>query len=106
MILLFAWWLWEKDLFGLPPTVVAYVKMTRLASILGFGFRPAETPTEYGAALSARLPAAGSQSGQIAEDYARYRFGNLGPDSGDHPLRLWALVRIALLRRLGRLHRR
>jgi transglutaminase-like putative cysteine protease len=105
LILMFAWWLWEKDLFGLPPTVVAYVKMTRLASILGFGFRTAETPTEYGAALSARLPEARSQSGQIADDYARYRFGNQRSDSADYPLRLWTLVRNALLRRLGRLRR-
>ena len=105
IILLLAWWLWEKDLFGLPPTVVAYVKMTRLAAIFGFGFRAAETPTEYGAALSARLAEARSQSSRIADDYARYRFGNQVPDDGEYPIRLWKLVRNALLKQLGRLRR-
>jgi hypothetical protein len=105
LVLLFGWWLWEKDLFGLPPSVVAYVKMTRLASILGFGFRTGETPTEYATALNATLPEAAGRPRQIAEEYSRYRFGHQTAPGGDRPLRLWRIVRNNLLRRIGRLRR-
>jgi transglutaminase-like putative cysteine protease len=99
------WYLWEKDLRGLPPTVVAYVKMTRLAGLLGFGPRTGETPDEYGQALAGALPEAGTSVSRITDDYARYRFGRQLPDRTGRPLRLWRFVRNALLRRVGRLRR-
>ncbi len=104
-LVLLLWYLWEKDLKGLPPTVVAYVKMTRLAGLLGFGLRPSDTPHEYGEALASAVPEAGSSANRIASDYASYRFGHRLPDSADRPLQLWRFVRNALLRRIGRLRR-
>jgi transglutaminase-like putative cysteine protease len=102
---LLLWYLWEKDLRGLPPSVVAYAKMTRLAGLLGFGLRRSETPGEYGYALGTALPEASGHPGRIAADYARHRFGPPSPDEDDRPLRLWRFVRNALLRRIGRLRR-
>jgi transglutaminase-like putative cysteine protease len=102
---LLLWYLWEKDLRGLPPTVVAYVKMTRLATLLGFRLRAAETPIEYGEALASAVPEAQTSASRIAADYAVYRFGHLNPDSPERPLRLWRFIRNALLRRVGRLRR-
>jgi transglutaminase-like putative cysteine protease len=104
-VVLLLWYLWEKDLRGLPPTVVAYVKMTRLASLLGFGLRTAETPNEYGEALAGAVPEAQTSASRIAADYAVYRFGHQNPDSPERPLRLWRFIRNALLRRIGRLRR-
>lgn len=103
-----AWYFWERDLRGLPPTVVAYAKMTRLAALLGFAPRPSETPVEYGKALADAVPEAGSNVARIAQDYTRYRFGRHDPDherAAPAGPRLWRLVRNALLRRLGRLTR-
>lgn len=103
-----AWYLWERDLRGLPPAVVAYAKMTRLATLLGFGPRRSETPVEYGQALAGAVPEAGSNVARIAHDYTRYRFGRHDSEPGrPSPAgpRPWRLVRNALLRRLGRLSR-
>lgn len=108
-----AWYLWERDLKGLPPTVVAYAKMTRLAALLGFGPRRSETPGEYGTALASALPEASPSVTRIAGDYARYRFAyrdpyhfaHRDPASADRAPQLWRLVRNALLKRLGRLRR-
>lgn len=103
--LVLAWYLWERDLRGFPPPVVAYAKMTRLASLLGFAPRRSETPVEYARALSAALPDAGSNVHRIASEYARLRFGHHDPDERDRALRLWRFVRNALLRKIGRLRR-
>jgi transglutaminase-like putative cysteine protease len=100
-----AWYLWERDLRGLPPTVVAYAKMTRLAGLLGFGPRRGETPDEYGRALATALPEAGTSPSRIAVDYARFRFSRGPASDDDRPLRQWRYVRNALLRKVGRLRR-
>jgi transglutaminase-like putative cysteine protease len=99
------WWVWERDLRGRPPVVVAYVKMIRLASFLGFRHCPADTPDEYGHALSGAVPRAGPSVQRIAGDYARYQFSRRDTSAGDRPLQQWRLVRNALLRQIGRLHR-
>src|SRR5205085_5931388 len=36
-LMLLIWYLWERDLRGRPAALVAYIKMTRLAGILGLG---------------------------------------------------------------------
>ncbi len=105
LIILVIWYLWEKDLRGLPPSVVAYVKMSRLAALLGFGVRPSETPAEYGSALSGAVPEASTSTSRIATDYARYRFGHQAPDPDVPSILHWRFVRNALLRRFGRLRR-
>jgi transglutaminase-like putative cysteine protease len=105
LLALLARYLWEKDLKGLPPAVVAYVKMSRLATILGFGSRPGETPGEYGEAIAGIVPDASGSASEIATEYARYRFGHKPPALPDRSLFHWRLVRNALLRRLGRLRR-
>jgi transglutaminase-like putative cysteine protease len=105
LLALVAKYLWEKDLKGLPPAVVAYIKMSRLAAILGFGSRPGETPGEYGEAIAGAVPNASASASQIASEYARYRFGHKPPVLPDRSLFHWHLVRNALLQRLGRLRR-
>jgi transglutaminase-like putative cysteine protease len=105
-LVLLIWYLWERDLRGLPPSVVAYAKMTRLARLVGFGMRPTETPEEYGRALSAAAPETAPSTTRIVSDFARYRFGRAEPEPGDRPIRMWRFVRNALLRRIGRLSRR
>jgi transglutaminase-like putative cysteine protease len=92
------WWLWEKDLRGLPPCVVAYAKMTRLASLLGFRHRAHDTPREYARTLAAVVPEAGPGANQIAADYARYRFGRHAVDDDQETGQRWRVVRNALLR--------
>lgn len=99
------WYLWERGLRGLPPAAVAYAKMTRLAGWLGFGLRSAETPEEYGQALAGAVPRASTSIRRISTAYARYRFGRPSDDHGDGALRVWRLVRNALIRRIGRLRR-
>lgn len=106
LLALLAWYLWERDLRGLAPTVVAYAKMTRLAGLLGFGVRNGETPDEYGRALAGALPRAGASPTRIANDYAQFRFGRGRAEAGDRPILLWRFVRNALLRRIGRLSRK
>jgi hypothetical protein len=105
LIAAIAWYLWEKDLRGLPPAVVAYVKMSRLAAILGLGPRPGETPGEYGTAIAGAVPEASTSASRIAGDYARFRFGKKPPELPDRSLLHWRLVRNALVRRFGRLRR-
>jgi transglutaminase-like putative cysteine protease len=105
LLALLAWYLWEKDLRGLPPTVVAYAKMTRLAGLLGFGIQPGDTPDTYGQALTAALPEAGPNPARIADGYAKYRFGHRTAEPDDRPIQLWRFVRNALLWRIGRLRR-
>ena len=102
---LLAWYLWERDFRGLPPTVVAYGKMTRLAGLLGFGVRNGDTPATYGQALGEVVPEASTSATRLADSYAQFRFGNQIPDTGDRPIQLWRFVRNALLRRVGRLKR-
>ena len=102
---LLAWYFWERGLRGKPAAVVAYVKMTRLASLLGFVLRPADTPEEYGSALSRAAPEMAVNVQTITREYARYRFGPEHAADNNRPLRLWRFVRNGLLRRIGRLSR-
>ncbi|HVC32885.1 MAG TPA: transglutaminaseTgpA domain-containing protein [Chloroflexota bacterium] len=99
------WYLWERGLRGLPPSAVAYAKMTRLAGWLGFGLRSTETPEEYGQALAGALPRVGTSIQRITSAYGEYRFGHHADERGDVVLRLWRFVRNALIRRIGRLRR-
>ena len=105
LIALTLWYLWNRGLRGLPPSVIAYAKMTRLAGWLGFGPKTTETPEEYGRSLSGSVPEAGTSIRRISAEYARYRFGRPSEDRGDNVLRLWRFVRNALIRRTGRLRR-
>jgi Transglutaminase-like superfamily/TgpA N-terminal domain/Domain of unknown function (DUF4129) len=105
-LFLLMWYLWERDLRGLPPSLVAYIKMTRLAGLLGLGMRSSETPDEYGRVLASAAPEAATSTTRIVADYERYQFSRQAAmGGGDRPLRFWRLVRNALLRRIGRLHR-
>lgn len=105
LCVLVVWFLWERGLRGLPPAAKAYAKMVRLASWLGFSPFPAETPHEYGHALSGQIPEVRSSVQRIAAEYARYRFGPPRAEQGNGILRLWRFVRNALVRRIGRLRR-
>ncbi|MGH2461772.1 MAG: transglutaminase TgpA family protein [Chloroflexota bacterium] len=104
-IMLALWYFWNRGLRGMPPAVVAYAKMTRLASWLGFGPRPTETPEEYGRSLGRSVPEAGTSIRRISADYAQYRFSRPSDFRGDQALRVWRFVRNALIRRVGRLRR-
>ncbi len=105
LIALALWYLWNRGLRGMPPAVVAYAKMTRLAGWLGFGPKLTETPEEYGRALSSSVPEVRTSILRISAEYAQYRFGRRTDQRAENLLRLWRFVRNALIRRVGRLRR-
>lgn len=94
--------LWRRDLAGLPRPVGVYVRMVRLATVLGRGPRPSETPGEYARRLSRRVPEAAEGIERITTAYARFVFGRR-PGSGDDLPIWWRRVRDALLRHALRL---
>lgn len=104
-VVLAVWYVWEGSLRGLPPAVVAYAKMTRLAALAGFGRQPSETPGEYGRALGRVVPEVSSSIERIASEYSQHRFGQQTTAPRVPPTRLWRFVRNALLRHIGRLRR-
>jgi|GEM_PF-3132554 len=94
---------WEKDLRQLPGPVVAYVKMTRLATLLGVGPKGTQTPREYARALSQALPDASDAIDGIADQYEEQVFGRPAARSGGDVTNLWLRFRSQFVRRISRL---
>lgn len=94
--------LWRRDVAGLPAPVEVYVRMVRLATVLGRGPRPSETPEEYARNLSRRVPEAAEGIERIAAAYGGFVFGRR-PGQGDDLPGWWRRVRDAFLRHALRL---
>ena len=98
--------LWEKDLRRLPTPVVAYVKMTRLARILGVGPKDTQTPREYARTLSHTLPEAAEAIAGIADEYSEHVFGRPTAPSDRDTAALWLRFRRHVVTRIVRFGRR
>lgn len=102
---LFARHLWEKDLRRLPAPVVAYVKMTRLATVLGVGPKDVHTPREYARTLSHALPEASDAINEIADLYGEQVFGRTTTTNRSDAVVLWLRFRSAFVKRVAKLGR-
>lgn len=76
-----------------------YGRMTRLASVGGFGPTPTHTPMEYGLALATEMDVVEGHVEQIVETYAETRYGSrsLSPEEKEALSDSWRSLRRTLL---------
>jgi transglutaminase-like putative cysteine protease len=91
-------WGWGID--GLPEGEAGYARMARLARLLGRGPRAEQTPHEFAAELSARMPRGAAAIATLADAFARSRFARPAERlvaSTERLAEAWREVRRALL---------
>ena len=85
--------------------IALYVAALRLAARRGYPRRPGQTPREYAAEVSARLPQARDALGRMTETFVAVRYGG-HPADDSHVARMQALAGALrkVLRRAPRFH--
>ncbi len=102
----FGWYRWWGRLSRLGSPIGLYAKMVRLASLAGLGPKRHQTPLEYAAVLSSRLPDHAPAVMAIAHAYVRsaYHYHRLLRLAElDAAAQAWRELRWALVRRLFRM---
>ena len=75
--------LWVAQ-YGAPWSAqAAYLRMQRLASLLGFRAPSSQTAIEYSHSLSTLIPEARSEVELVTRAYVRHRYGGARPDSAE-----------------------
>ena len=100
---IFAWYRSWGRLSRLGAPAASYAKMVRLASLCGLGPRPEQTPLEYAALLSSRMPDRAWAVIAIASAYvhsAYHRHRLLGLPELDASSEAWKALKWALVRRM------
>jgi transglutaminase-like putative cysteine protease len=95
---------WQWGVRGLSYPAQVWEKTNRLASWVGLGARPNETPREFTRKLSNELPQVEGID-EMGAAYARAQFGRkeLTPDESQRVKKVWRDVRGALVARLLRI---
>lgn len=95
--------LWWRLLFRrLSPISRAFARMTVLGRLAGVPPRPAQTASEYGAALAAQVPDQRSEIEAVTELYVRERWDAAPPDVGDALTSRWQRLRTRLVQQITR----
>ena len=103
LVVLWAIALWlggVRFYLALPSPGLAYLRMCRMAGLLGVTPKQGQTPLEFGHVLAATLPAAKDDVTLICETFSKTRYGHSKPSAGEgFRIRLaWARVRKAMVR--------
>jgi transglutaminase-like putative cysteine protease len=95
--------LWWRLLFRrLSPISRAFARMTVLGRMAGVPPRPAQTASEYGAALAAQVPDQRGEIEAVTELYVRERWDAEPPDAADTLAARWQQLRARLVRQITR----
>jgi hypothetical protein len=91
--------LWRAPFAGLPAPAAAYARVAQLASLLGWGSRPTETPREFADRLGRVAPHQAQALTLISDAFAAFRFGRQPPGPGDRSVldAAWQRARGGLL---------
>ena len=74
---LIAWWYWWWGRLGrLQASRANYLKMSRLASLLGMGPDPSDTPLEFGRRLANLLPSHADEVMKVTVAYVLFAYGS------------------------------
>ena len=93
-----AYWAWQRPLRGLGVAEGAFARLTRLATWLGHGPRPSDTPDEYGVRLARVVPQRSADIDAIVDAYVHERFGRQAVVERARALRdAWARLRRTMI---------
>jgi hypothetical protein len=95
--------LWWRLLFRrLTPISRAFARMTVLGRLAGVPPRPAQTASEYGAALSAQIPDQRGEIEAVTDLYVRERWDVEPPEATDAITSRWQRLRARLVQQITR----